>query len=272
MKNILTFLFILVSISTYSQQYDTVIMEEDSIDSNNQVYRVGNVYIYDYEIIQNGVTKKLKSNTREAIELVPVHSESIGIDKIHLLIRPSEDSKRTNDNQTQISYLQGPIFGALSATGLVDNSANVWIHPIREGFFKSLETCPFPFVKKPVQVGLEWEDAMQIGEGWGNSLWGEWKGSLLLNYHYIITGKEWKNTKLGQLECYVIEGTATSNLGTTRLKAYFNDQYGFVRQEFILLTDIKINFWLVEFMENKEFNDVMTFFKTKEYLKEVGEK
>ncbi|WP_048331110.1 hypothetical protein, partial [Bizionia psychrotolerans] len=134
MKNKLTFVFLLVLQFVFPQQYDSVIVEQDSIDTNNQVYKTGNVYILDYEIIENGVSKKLKSNSRGAFELVQKNSDSIGIDKIHLLIKPSVDSLRTNENQTQISYLQGPTFSSSSSTGVVDNSENVWIHPIRSGF------------------------------------------------------------------------------------------------------------------------------------------
>ncbi|GGD15511.1 hypothetical protein [Flavobacterium orientale] len=268
MRNKLCFLVLLILQFGYAQQYDSVVIEKDSIDSNNQVYKVGNVYVFDYEIIKNGISKKLKTNSNDGFELVNKTSDSVGVAKIHLLVRPSIDSPRTNENQTQISYMQGPEFGSFSSTGVVDNSSNVWIHPIRSGFFESLETCPFPFVKKPLSIGLEWQDAMSIGEGWGNQLWGEWSGQLLLSYHYKITGKESITTDLGVIECYIIESKADSKLGTTTLKSYFSDVYGFLRFEYELLTGLKVTMWVVDFMENKAFNDTMTFFKTKEYLKQ----
>jgi hypothetical protein len=109
---------------------------------------------------------------------------------------------------------------------------------------------------------------MLIGEGWGNEKWGKWEGELLLNYNYKIIGIEIIVAEVGEIECYVIESKATSEIGTTKLKSYFSDKFGFVRLEYELLTGIIINFWLIDFKENKEFNDRHTFFRTKEYLKQ----
>jgi hypothetical protein len=268
MKYNLTLLLLFILQIGFSQQYDSVIIEQDSIDLNNQVYKIGNVYVFDYEIVENGITKKLKTNSRKGFELVSKNSDSLGVDKIHLLIRETEDTSRTNENQTQISYLQGPEFSSFSSTGAVDNSYNVWIHPIRSGFFSSLETCPFPFIKKPLQVGLEWKDMMLIGEGWGNKLWGEWTGELLLEYNYKISGKEKINTNFGEVECFVIDSKADSELGSTTLKSFYSDIYGFIRLEYVLLTGIEVNMWVVDFMKNKEFNDSRTFFMTKKYIKQ----
>ncbi|MGJ8592428.1 MAG: hypothetical protein ACSHXF_07765 [Aquaticitalea sp.] len=268
MKYIFSIFLLFIMQCTYAQQYDSVQMERDSIDLNNQVYKIGNVYIFDYEIIENGKASKLKTNSRKGFELVEKNADSIGVSKIYLLIKPSENSERTNENQTQISYLEGPDFASYSSTGAVDNIENVWIHPIRSGFFSSLETCPFPYIKKPLQIGLKWKDSMIIGEGWGNDMWGKWSGDLLLEYSYEITKKEKIISDLGEIECYVVESMADSKLGSTKLKSYYSEHYGFIRFEYVLLTGIKINMWLIEFMENKEFNDTRSFFKTKEYIKQ----
>ena len=268
MKYNFTIILLFILQLTFGQQYESVQVEDDSIDLNNQVYKIGNVYIFDYEIIENGIAKKLKTNSRKGFELVPKNFDSIGVDRIHLLIKPPENSKRTNENQTQISYLEGPEFASYSSTGVVDNRENIWIHPIRNGFFSSLETCPFPFVKKPLKIGLEWTDAMLIGEGWGNEMWGKWTGQLLLEYSYKITKREKINSELGEVECFVIESKAESRLGSTRLKSFYSERYGFIRLEYVLLTGIEIKMWLIESMEDKEFNDTLTFFKTKEYIKQ----
>ncbi|QCE40688.1 hypothetical protein [Psychroserpens sp. NJDZ02] len=268
MKYKLFFLFLFILQIVFSQQYDSVLIEQDSVDLNNQVYKIGNVYVFDYEIIENNITKKLKTNSEGDFELVQKEHDSIGVDKIHLIIRPTDDDSRTNENQTQISYLQGPEFSSFSSTGAVDNSENVWIHPIRSGFFSSLETCPFPYIKKPLQVGAQWKDAMLIGEGWGNKLWGKWIGQLLLNYSYKITGKEKLNTEFGEVECFIVESQADSELGSTKLKSFYSDIYGFIRLEYVLLTGIEVNMWVIDFKENNEFNDTRTFFITKKYIKQ----
>ena len=114
----------------------------------------------------------------------------------------------------------------------------------------------------------EWTDAMKIGQPWGDALWGTWEGGLVLSYSYKVTGKEKLKTPLGSIDCFVIESTADSSIGQTRLKSYFSNQYGFVRLEYHLLNNIQVNFWLVETKTNQEFNDTPTFFKTKEYIKQ----
>ena len=267
-----TLFFLLIFQIAFSQQYDTVIIEEENIDDNNEIYKTGSVFIYDYEIIQDGEVFKLKKNdgmfAESDFELVPIGTDSIAVDEIHLIVQPVENNKRTNENQTQISYLQGPVFVSIASTGAVENDRNVWIHPTRTGFFNSLETAPFPFAKKPLKIGDEWSDQMQIGQGWGNEMWGQWEGQLLLTYDYKIVGRETFKTKIGEIECFVIESTAKSSIGETRLKSFFSEIYGFVRLEYELLNNLKVNMWLIDTKSGMEFNDMRTFFQTKEYIKQ----
>lgn len=278
MRLYLTIFCLIIFQTGISQQYDSVIIEEDSIDANNKIFKPGTVFVYDYEIIRNNKKYKLKKNRdsynnekkkREVdFELVQPQSDSIGTNRIHLLIKPVEDDDRTNQDQTQISYLEEPAYASISSTGAVENDSNVWIHPIREGFFNALETAPFPFIKSPFEIGTEWTDQMLIGEGWGNDMWGKWEGKLLLTYLYKITDKKTIKTEMGDIACFVIESSAQSDMGSTRLTSYFSEVYGFVRLEYALLNELKVNIWLIDFTTNNEFNDIRTFFKTKEYIKQ----
>lgn len=270
----ITTLFIILFHIGFSQQYDSVVIDKENIDANNEIYKPGTVFIYDYEITKDEKKYKLKFNkgmfaTAEFV-LVPTETEAIEVQKIHLIVQTASDEDRTNEHQTEISYFQDPAFASISSTGAIENDQNVWIHPIRRGFFNALETAPFPFVKKPLQMNLEWTDQMKIGEGWRNKLWGTWEGSLLLNYVYKVIAKQTLQTELGEISCYVIESSAQSEIGTTKLISYFSEKYGFVRLEYELLNGLNISFWLTDFQTNKIFNDEMTFFKTKEYLKDKG--
>lgn len=251
MKQFSTLLLFIFSQIVVSQQYDTVVFDKENIDSNNEIYKTGNVYIFDYEIINNGKTQKLKKNkgmfAGSDFELVPFGADSIKVDRIRLIVQDVLDHERSNENQTQISYIQEPDNSSLHSTGLVENKDNIWMHPIRISFFNSLETCPFPFVKKPLTIGMEWKDAMKIGQGWRNEIWGMWDGSLILNYEYKVIGTETLKTEIGELDCYIIESSAKSSIGLTKLKSYFSETHGFVRMEYELLNDLKINFWLVDY-------------------------
>jgi len=267
----LIFITLLVFQSGFSQQYDTVLIEDQNIDENNKIYKTGSVFVYDYEIIHDGQLSKLKSNSgmfaSTEFELVPIETDSIDVDKIHLLVQPVKDEDRTNDNQTQICYLQEPVYASFNSTGVVENENNVWIHPIRKGFFNSLETAPFPFVKKPLKVGAQWTDQMKIGQGWGNKIWGQWEGSLIQTYDYTVVGKEILETKIGKIDCFIIQSTSKSSIGETKLKSFFSAVYGFVRLEYALLNDLEVNMWLIETKSEVEFNDLQVFFKTKQYIK-----
>lgn len=251
MNKKLTLLFLVIFQLGVAQHYDTVVLDTGDIDATNEVYRLGNSYVFDYEIIKDGRVLKLKYNKgmyeNSAFELVPLATAEIDVDKIRLVVQQVSDAERTNEGQTEISYIQEPLSRGMSLTGLVDNSSNIWLHPIRTGFFNALQTAPFPFVQKPLKVGAVWTDKMAIGKNWSNILWGTWEDPLLLSYDYQITGVEPIKTAFGTIACYVIESSATSDIGTTKLKSYFSNLYGFVRLEYQLLNGIKVNFWLVEF-------------------------
>lgn len=229
-----------------AQQYDTVFIEKDSIDENNQIYRPGNFYLYNYEVIQGGQRQKLKANASRDFELAPVDENFHGIQHIKLTVKGTMPKERANPDQTRVAYFCEPDAKSFSATGLVENTENLWLHPIRDGFFRSLETAPFPYVQLPLQVGKSWQDAMKIGSHWCNPIWGEWEGNLLLNYTYTISGKETTETPVGTYDCWVIDATATSELGETKLKSYFHEQLGFLRYEYQLLNGLKVNLWLAK--------------------------
>jgi len=272
MKYLISLLFFFALQCAFAQHYDTVYFETENVDENNEIYKLGNVYIYDYEIIDKGIPTKLLNNKGmfkgRTFEFIPATADTIKIEQIHLLVKPLESSGRTNENQTEITYLEGPTFTGSSSTGAAENEKNVWIHPIRYGFFGALETAPFPYIKKPYEIGATWEDGLLIGQGWGDEKWGVWEGQLQLNYTYAVTGEETLTTPIGAIECYVIESTATSTIGVTRLKSYFSPKYGFVRLEYVLLNDLKVNMWLVDFKSDASFNDLRTFWQTKEYIKQ----
>ena len=268
MKYITIFAFSFLYCQVFSQQYDSVKVENKNIDSDNKVYKIGNVYIFDYEIVENNKSYKLNETSRTAFEFVDAKTDTVSLKNIHLIIQPQLDSLRTNENQTEIVYLPIPLLNSVSSTGLIENKDNIWLHPIRDGFFQCLETCPFPYIKFPIKKNQTWTDAMLIGEAWGNEKWGKWEGSLLLKYNYKITGKKTLKTDLGIIKCYIVESFAESSIGNTKLVSYYSKKYGFVRYEYTLLNNIKVNIWLTGYMKNKKFEETLDILDTKKYIKE----
>ncbi len=240
-----------------AQGFKTLDIEKNNIDNNNEIFKIGKSFIYDYEIIKNGEKYKINyfddTPPTEKIELVKENEDTLKL-RIHLLVPKIEKSERTNKNQTEIFYFYVPVFTFINRTGIVDNPYNIWIHPPRTSFFRSLETCPFPYIKLPIEIGKEWKDKMKIGNQWSNELWGVWNKKLLLSYNYKISEKTKVKTGLGEIDCYVVVSTAKSEIGTSKLTAYYSDLYGFVRLEYTMTTGLKVNLWIDSISDN-DFNN-----------------
>jgi hypothetical protein len=65
------------------------------------------------------------------------------------------------------------------------------------------------------------------------------------------------------MECYLIEGKASSEIGMTKLEAYFSEKYGFIRLEYELLNDVKVNLWLIDILKGQTFRDLKTLYSSK---------
>ncbi|MGO3182768.1 MAG: hypothetical protein ACTIJ9_08055 [Aequorivita sp.] len=114
-----------------------------------------------------------------------------------------------------------------------------------------LELNPFPFIKAPYKVGNSWDWWLGIGSQWGDERWKTWEGGIENQYFYEITKKKIIETEFGKLECFIIESTAWSELGETKLTAYFNEKYGFIKLNYINIDGSKTNLELIEYSESK---------------------
>jgi hypothetical protein len=104
---------------------------------------------------------------------------------------------------------------------------------------------------------------MSIGNHWSDKKWGLWEGRLLLNYEYEIRGKEKIQTNIGELDCFVITATATSDIGQSKLKSYFSNEYGFVKLEYILFTGVEIELNIMKVIDGPILRDARDFFENK---------
>ncbi len=242
--------------SSYAQQFDSLHIEKRKIDDNNTIFSVGTAFVYQFKIIENDTTFHLTNNVSypaTSFEMVKAPQDSM-VQRFHLLVPTVKKRERTNKNQTEIMYLFEPDFKNIYQTGLVENEQNTWIHPPRNGFFKALETCPFPYVKHPLKVGKTWKDQLSIGQHWAHPKWGEWQNRLLLNFTYSVEEKTqitWKNQAI---DVYKINGVAESSIGTSRLVAYFSEKLGFMRLEYTTATNIKVIIWLVDHSSHNNFS------------------
>ncbi|MBP5649649.1 MAG: hypothetical protein J6X01_01055, partial [Bacteroidales bacterium] len=116
--------------------------------------------------------------------------------------------------------------------GIVENERNLWMHPNRDCLLQVLELNPFPYIQYPIKKGKTWKWRLTIGSQWGDERWKTWTGSIVNKYKYKITDTNCEVvTPMGTLSCVKVEAIAKSRIGKTRLTAYYNDTYGFVKMD-----------------------------------------
>ncbi|MGY6560093.1 MAG: hypothetical protein ACXIT9_12510 [Nitritalea sp.] len=125
---------LLVSFQLFGQGYKTVEIEKNQIDANNTIYRPGLQFIFNVEITQDHQPAFLKLNKDRTYELLREETEST-VSTILMTIAKPKDKDKTNKKQTEIFYSYPNTKFLASATGLVENDENIWIHPPRDSFF-----------------------------------------------------------------------------------------------------------------------------------------
>jgi hypothetical protein len=220
--------------------------EDNSLDRftrDNEIYTIGRTFIYNYYIVENDDTLKImaplytqpESDFQRMWEFVSANENNPS--KIETISIKVLDGI-SNEQQTEVKYNNqfsvDPGFEPFSSTsGVIENKLNTWIHPHRDKYFMILELNPFPYIQKPFKIGNKWTWTLGIGDHWKDDRWKTWEGSIQNNYEYEITSKEKINTAIGPMDCWVVQGTATSEIGVTGLIAYFNEKNGFVKLDYL---------------------------------------
>jgi hypothetical protein len=264
MKLKLIYLLIIMSTSLNAQEliYENGIYSEkpNKKDTSNLKYTLDNkIYIhnrtinYDYYfLLENDTTKYKFRNLEESkYSLCSKYDcDSEIIDKIKLEVNDRLflfDFDSTY-SQTVISYYYLSNNNNIlkkESTGIIENRKNTWIHPPRNFDFKILEINPFPFISFEED---NWNWTLEIGDIWGSEKWKTWKGIINVNYKYKNIGKTKIMTKLGEVECTVTESEANSILGSTFLKSFYNEKYGFVKLEYTNIDNSKLIYEIEKFL------------------------
>lgn len=228
----------------YVEQFADTIKDPEKYNVNNKIYKTGRQFIYDY-YYQNKQQQKYHFGSIEqtvgetdilpynAWRFIPVDSvDAIKVVEVKLTVIkvgiPDYD-------QTGIKYDFPMVSSPLAfneSTGVIENEKNIWMHPPRSKFFRILEINPFPFIQQPYQVGNKWNWKLKVDAFWADSRWKIWQSDINNNYQYEITGKKKLKTKLGELDCWVVSAVGTSEIGTTKLISYFNENFGFVKLDY----------------------------------------
>ena len=125
------------------------------------------------------------------------------------------------------------------------SSSGIWFEVRTD----SLNPCrnPFPYIQYPITKGKTWKWRLTIGSQWGDERWKTWTGGIVNKYKYKITDTNCEVvTPMGTLSCVKVEAVAKSRIGKTRLTAYYNDTYGFVKMDNTNIDGSKIIINLME--------------------------
>lgn len=235
------------------EKLDSTNKDENRYNHNNLIYKVGRRFTFTYFYEDKNGDKYLinRSNANsqndydwrfENIEKKDTNS----IDEIILKVKSGLSPFIQNIpdyNQTVILYEYQTLNGKVEInemTGIIENSKNIWVHPPRTDLFKILELNPFPYIKAPFEVGNKWNWKLNFGDHWSDKRWLAWKGENENIYSYQIIKKAKISTKIGDLDCYIVESSAKSKLGTTKLTSYFNENFGFVKLYYTNIDSTKI--------------------------------
>ena len=151
------------------------------------------------------------------------------------------DSAKLSDHKINKEF---QIWTDNSATGVIENIEQVWMHPIRINQYKFTEVAPFPKVNLPLQKGKKWE-----GTTTGIIGWGEWDGQTV-KCKYKISGQEIYLLGDLKIDCWVIKSVGKCSSGKSKLTTLFNEEYGFVKMEYQNYEKEKLVFELIK-MEEK---------------------
>lgn len=240
------------------EKFDSTYVDENKYNTNNIVFKPGTSFTYAFEhLTAAGEPLYFKINPdRESWDFVEAEStDSTTIKSVIIQVMGGNPMAQfvPDYNQTAIAYIlvEGAPF---SMSGVIENEANVWVHPPRDHYFKILELNPFPYIKAPYTVGTEWTWDLKIGSQWGDRRWKTWEGNIDNKYQYKITDEVILETAIGDLECLVIESSAVSKIGQTALVAYYHPEYGFVQLNYTNIDGSKTNLVLTEHLKNEAGN------------------
>jgi hypothetical protein len=236
--------FILLDKSIYVENIDSTNTDKDRYDHDNLIYTHHAVFRYTYTHHSPDGEALYFWGIGHDWELVPAsiqHSNAIR----EVVFEITPNTYYTDYDQTRVLYKYPPET-SFSQSGVIENKLNIWLHPPRDGLFRILELNPFPYIKQPFTKGNNWTWTLGIGSHWGDARWREWDGRITNTYAYEIVDERILETTLGSLYCYKIAATASSELGSTALLAYFNEKHGFVKLDYTNIDGSKTVLELVD--------------------------
>lgn len=226
-------------------------------NADNRIYRPGREFVYSYTVVKDGSDVLVRTSavddteTRNWTLVRPEQADGLTIRNVGFEVMDGYgglDDLFPDFSQTVVTqkyWNSGMSLLFDGATGLVENVANVWLHPFRAKYFSVTQLSPFPFFKYATESGQTWSWKLaEIDDRWSDPRIVEYSGNLSASYEYRVGGTKRVDVEGQDLECTVVESVATSRLGKSRLESCFNDKYGFIELKYSNLDGSKVDFVL----------------------------
>lgn len=148
------------------EKFDSSVKDENRYNQNNKIYIPKTKIRYSCKYIDSkGKELFFRDSDKDDNGLwdfdVSEKPDKSSITSMLITVLPGTIFKHVpNYSQTGIQYEfirnDGKIAFKKSKTGVVENEANICMHPPRTKNFRVLELNPFPFIKRPYTIGNKW--------------------------------------------------------------------------------------------------------------------
>ncbi len=256
---IFTFLFFIFLQNASAQTFE----EMKHLTEDNTVYKQYRQFFYKYYFLKEKDTLLVKLYSKpdhivpfeqswklESKSKLTFEQDYTAVHQIALTVKLGDYQGRAS--LLQYDYLNKERRGIkYEQTGLIEVCSDIWLNPPKENHFLITELNPFPQIREPLIKDNTWQDTYTTTSDVGGSeKWKTWQGKMAVNATYRIRDIQTIKTNIGFLKCYIIDATGRSSLGETRLVAYFNEEYGFVKLNY---TNIDGSFLVMDIYSVKKY-------------------
>ncbi len=133
--------------------------------------------------------------------------------------------------------------------GIVQNENLLWMHPLRANQYRFTQDCPFPEVRFPLQVGMEWSGGVSRGTDLKSPV--KWKYKVERQGTYVSSTKKTK-------DCWFISSIAEYGEIVNELNMVYHEHRGFILFDYNLFNGDNIKIELIGEGEVRE-NEYIIF-------------
>lgn len=146
--------------------------------------------------------------------------------------------------------------GKMDGEGAQANDTSLFMHPHRQGYYRTLQCCPFPYFEK-VALGSTFSWDLRIGSHWGSELYPiKYEDTFSTTYKFADTVT--LHTAVFNGLCYHYTADTRSIHGTSHGSWYLSNNQGIVR---FTITNVDSSVFSYEMVAHTRNTDSMLFNK-----------